>query len=306
MPRIKSKPVPLPLSEVVASLRSHMRVWNVLVKSRIMQANRLQSVVAGTIGYTAQLSDVERTRIFAEATRIIQAVEKGEDPPTPYLKPIILATQLGVNAFNEQITLVDAEMVKLAKRLPTRVTEWLEHPEQAGFGWKSLAKVVGECGDLADYATVAKMWKRMGCAPHTYQGRTQMAKTWRLGIGGIKLPAEEWDNYGYNPRRRAVTFVIGESLLKLNGDGPYRKRYIEARANVYLRHPEWKWTDCEKCEGSGRGLNGHGEILCETCGGVGRKCRPAHWHAMLLATKRLYRNLWRVWNRKEGVEEPTE
>jgi hypothetical protein len=149
-----------------------------------------------------------------------------------------------------------------------------------------LAIVVGECGDLANYANPAKLWRRMGCSPWVFNGKTLMGATWKSGKEG-KLPASEWELFGYSPRRRSISYLIGEGILRQNGSqearkayeiggvsyparlarlcGPYRARYDYAKNACAENHPDYKPLRC-------------------------------HLHGMLLGTKLLIKNLWIEWN----------
>lgn len=267
------------MNEVAAELQALQRQRAIVLKSRNMQANRLQAVIAGALGYHSGMAEKDRLKKFAEAASLIKAVAAGE-LELPY-KAIILAHLHGIGEFNGMKAALEKEMVKESKRLP--VAAWVQKPEQRGFGMLFLSIVIGETGDLANYANPAKVWARMGCAPHTHNGRTQMGATWRSGAGG-KLPAEEWESFGYSPRRRSIAYLIGEGIVKQNtvkqpGDGenavdadsdgaapgPYRQRYDEAKVRAKESHPDWTPKHC-------------------------------HLHAMLLATKLLLKNLWIEWN----------
>jgi len=233
----------------------------IYLKSRNMIANRLQAIVAGAQGYHAGMTDAERKKAFKEAGEFIKAVAKGE-VETPMRKLILvhLGSIDGLNAAKEDC---ERAMVKLAEQLP--VAAWVDHPDRRGFGLLFLAIVVGETGDLANYANPAKVWRRMGCAPWSFEGQTRMGATWKGGKEG-KLPKEEWGKFGYSPRRRSIAFLIGEGIVKQNGEGPYRARYDEAKAKVKEGHPDYSDLRC-------------------------------HRHGMLLATKRLLLELWVKWNR---------
>jgi len=76
-----------------------------------------------------------------------------------------------------------------------------------GFGAIGLALIVGEAGDLANYDGPAKLRKRFGLAP--FNGRA--GATWRR-LGGLNKA--QWEDLGYNPRRRSIMFVVVDSLLK--------------------------------------------------------------------------------------------
>jgi hypothetical protein len=63
-------------------------------------------------------------------------------------------------------------------------------------------------------------------------------------------------------------YVVGECLVKQN-NGPYRARYDEAKAaKLALESEEWPKLRC-------------------------------HLHGMLLAVKRLVRDLWKEWRAKK-------
>lgn len=294
---------PTPVAALCAELQRLQRERAVVMKSRIMQANRLQAVVAGTLGYSAGMTEKDRRRKFTEAAALIKAVAAGTAEPA--FAQVIRCSLVGISGpggFLDYQAALECSMTMLARRLP--VHAWARGPLRRGFGELNLAIVVGECGDLGGYANPGKLWRRMGCAPWSFGGKTAMGSTWRGGKEG-KLPAEEWGNYGYSPRRRSIAYLIGEGLVKQNflrnggagdscsdtatglagsaeagGDGagessgetesgaarpgPYRLRYDEAKARAKEAHPDWTPQRC-------------------------------HRHAMLLCTKRLLRDLWLAW-----------
>lgn len=255
------------------------RAW--YIKSRNMMANRLQATVAGTIGYSSGLDEKARQKKYAEATALIKRIVAGE--VTPEIRGIVLAATIAVNAYEQPKKDIEQDMKALAKQL--HVADWVEHEDQRGFGLPFLAVIVGETGDLFNYANPAKVWRRLGCAPHTFDGKTLMGASWRGGKHG-KLPAAEWEEFGYSPRRRSIAYLLGVALLKLNGkdsektlarkaengseprliDGPYKIRYEESRAVFAEKHPDYKPLRC-------------------------------HLHGMLLASKLLLKNLWIEWHK---------
>jgi len=287
-PKVDMKPRNL-LASLCLELQGLQRQRTVYIKSRIMVGNRLQALVAGTMGYSSGMKEAERRAVFSEAGKLIQRVVEGEEHA---MSSMILVHYTGISEFVRVQKELEKKMVARAKQLP--VAAWLEAPEQKGFGMQSLATVIGEAGDLNNYANPAKVWRRMGCAPWTFRGETKMGATWRSGKEG-KLPAEEWTNYGYSPRRRSLAYLIGEGLVKQNGEGPYRQRYDEAKARAAETHPGW--TCCSKCEGSGKTKKGS---KCSNCKGTGVVMKRCHLHGMLLATKLLFKNLWLEWTGAEN------
>jgi hypothetical protein len=265
--------VAVKVDEASRELQCLQRQRAVVLKSRNMQANRLQALVAGTLGYEINMAEADRKKKFTEAAGVIKKVAAGEEADTP-MRAIIEVTLVGIDAFNELKLALEKEMVKAVKALP--VIEWVERAEQRGFGPLFLAILIGETGDLMGYENPAKVWRRMGCAPWTFDpdpasGKgplTLMGATWRTGKYG-KLPKEEWEAFGYSPRRRSISYLIGEGIVKQNGEGPYRRHYDTVKVIAKANHPDWSDLRC-------------------------------HRHAMLLATKRLMLNLWVEWHRLWG------
>lgn len=126
-------------------------------------------------------------------------------------------------------------MIQLAKDLPAYA--WAKGVH--GFGEKALAVIVGEAGDLSNYANVGKLWRRLGLAPFKSDGVTKACSSWRK-FGG--LSADEWSDVGYSPRRLAEIYsVLTEPLFKLQSavGGPYRAVYDRRRAHTAQTHPDW-------------------------------------------------------------------
>lgn len=258
------------VAEICRELQNLERKYVISQRMRIMQENALVSVIARTLGYSSpkektkdddrEKEQKKRKEFFEKARKIIASVVKG-DIKHDYER-IITSSYAGINAFLHEEELLKQQQVSLASRLP--VSTWATATEQKGFGLHRLAVVIGETGDLADYPSPASVWKRMGCAPFTSDGDTRMGSAWKK-YGG--LCAEEWTEYGYCPRRRAITYIIGDLLMKGNKTGPYRRRFVEAKARAAEQHPDWTPMHCLR-------------------------------HANLLTAKLLLRELWNTWNGK--------
>lgn len=155
-----------------------------------------------------------------------------------------------------------------AKSLP--VYSWSKNIH--GFGELGLGQIVGECGDLSQYADWSKLWKRMGLA---------------VSADGMKaLKNARGTLVGYSPRRRAVMHCIGDAMIKKHG--PYREVYLarkiveqnKAMAEGLAIAPSAKIPDKRKEE-----YRSEGHI---------------HARAMRYMEKRLLRDLWTEWNRAEA------
>lgn len=271
------------IDQICAEIQRVQRAKVAFLKSRIMIENRLVATVAvSALDYAANLSEEDRKARFDKAREIIAEVRAGK---SDVCKDLIEATTISLDAFTKQVEGLDKELTAFAKCLPVAV--WINGGNCKGFGLLSLATVIGETGNLSNYANPAKVWRRLGLAPFQSGGKVQMGSTWRMKGG---LTSKEWEEYGYSPRRRSVVFVIGENIIKQNGDGPYRKRYDTVKAESAIKHPEW--TSHATCKGEGKTSTGR---KCAGCKGTGKVMLRCHRHAMLLATKMLIRDLWCAW-----------
>jgi len=161
-------------------------------------------------------------------------------------------------------------MVGLAQELPA--CEWFT--SVPGCGALGLAQIVGEAGDLADYATVARLWKRMGVGLVDGQRQRRVAGTTKeLKALGIAM--------GYCPRRRSVLFCLGDSMIKKQGE--YRE--------LYLARKQYEVATAEAA----------GLIVVPAAaipkGHTGEYRSEGHVHnrARRYMEKRMLRDLWRAW-----------
>ena len=236
------------------------KVWH--LKSRMMVENRLRAMVASHIGYHSGLAESDREKLFKQATAVLKAIGKGEATDYEDIRVVVLAIQPAIDGFSDAVKAIEKKMLKLVKQLP--VAAWVQDPQQRGFGLLSLATVIGEAGNLSNYANPGKLWKRLGCAPFEKGGVTQMGATWKSGKGPVKLHASDWEEFGYSPRRRSISYLIGENIVKQN-KSIYRERYDAKKEDFQAKRPETSKGHC-------------------------------HNHGMLLATKLMLKNLWVEWN----------
>lgn len=279
------------LEDRCEELRSLQRSREQVIKTKVAVNNRMTHLLAQSLGYNSFASEEERTKIWKEATKLAKGIvdehkamkrylarrerhpeERHEEFKMNYL--LHPMAQLVAHTFIPDVENCDAvkkffeqPMVAIARTLP--VHTWIQEPEQRGMSEMGLAILIGETGNLSNYPNPGKLWKRMGCAPHSKGGKTRMCSTWRVKCG---LTSEEWSEIGYSPRRRKVAFMIGENIVKANKKGSgnvYRDRYDAAKELFQEKHPDAPKGHCHK-------------------------------HGMLLATKLLLKNLWIEWHRVVG------
>ena len=171
---------------------------------------------------------------------------------------------------------VEIRLEDLAGQLP--VSSWWQAIR--GCNLLGLALIVGECPGwndqgLGDFATVSKLWKRMGLAVMPDGTRQR------------RIAGDAAIEHGFAPSRRAAMWTIGQSLFlaqsqrvdKETGEvkreaGPYRVIYDERKAYEIERD-------------------------------MGIKPCISHARAKRFMEKRLLRNLWRAWREARGHLEST-
>lgn len=162
---------------------------------------------------------------------------------------------VAIQPLDEAIKALEKDLIKLGRKSP--VAAWAK--DIAGLSDRFLALTIGEAGrPISDYRNPACLWKRMGMA--VIDGGRQRRVT-----GDAALV------HGYVPRRRALMWNIGESILKQqirkNEDGeryavgPYGQVYIDRRAHEVATKGE----------------------------------KYSHARAKRYMEKRLLRELWKAW-----------
>ncbi len=231
-----------------------------------MMDNAMRALVRRMLGWRWEISEAERSKINARAARIVSALQSGKplkdddqrigDAVRGDVMTVVAARTPLVAARDD----VESAMRKMAQSMPV----WAWGKDIAGFGPLGLAVIIGEAGDLSNYATVSRLWKRLGLA--VINGERQRKKA----------NAEDAIAHGYNPRRRAEIWAcVGDPLFKhqsgrvdketglvLRDPGPYRIIYDRAKAAFLER---------------------------------GTTKKHAHDHGMRLATKELIKDLWVAW-----------
>jgi len=167
----------------------------------------------------------------------------------------------------------EAILTKIVKELP--VYQFVE--DVPGFAALGLAMIIGEAGPLDNYSNPAKLWKRMGLA--VINGGRQR-----------RVAGAESIEHGYCPERRAVMFVIGDSMMKK------QNRYRALR-------DERKLIEREKAAAEGKTVAPAAKIpkeKAEQFMSEGHILNRANRYIQ----KRLLRDLWSYWRSKDDVKCP--
>lgn len=209
-----------------------------------------------------------------EINAVVTAMSK---VPAEVEKVVTIATiplQVALDALHPHKLQAEKELKKLAVQLPAHSFVEAVH----GFGTIGFAQIVGEAGDLANYANPAKLWKRFG-----------------LGLVGDQRQRKTTDaalaiEMGYNPKRRSVMFVIGDSLLKQSG--PYK--------DLYNARKQW---ETDKATAAGKIVLPAAKINKKNAA-TSMSMGHVHLRAKRYVEKRVLRDLWRVWVGQVGDVTP--
>lgn len=228
------------IENTINDIISIQRKRSALIKMINAQTSQIVSFITSQFGYHSFLEEDDRKKIWTKAEKVFSIIVKIEENnqkklknPEKIIKDIeipeeykqvienvfIVATaaNLGIEALKDQRKRYEVIMEGMVKTLPIHDYWTMEK----GCGSMGLAVLIGEIGNLSNYANPAKVWKRMGVA--VLDGIRQ---------GGLTKNSskEAWKYHGYNKKRRSVLWTIGDCLIKTNGkDGRYRKIYDERK-----------------------------------------------------------------------------
>lgn len=204
------------------------------IKQQVSAGNRACALIRRKLGWHLGLSESDRSSLEKRSRAILaQALTGKYRPNDPFYDDLVadleMVRQMLVPVRCAR-SAIEKQMRALARSLPVYGAFVAHVP---GFGDLGLAVVVGECGDLANYASKQKVWKRCGLAP--FKGKA--ASTWRRSGG---LTKEEWTALGYAPRRLGEIFgCVTGSLVKAKAKSRYGARYTARRAHTAIAHPDW-------------------------------------------------------------------
>lgn len=258
----------------VDAVRDLYRRAAFMTKNRIMMSNRTAAYVRlYHCGWRLDLPEKERDKITKEAARVVKEARAGRGDPTLVL--FVQCSDEGSAAYARYEAEAEKALAKAVRKLPGY--QFVKGVR--GFGDLSFGRIVGEAGPLHIFDNPAKLWKRMGLA--VVGGERQRKHT----------NAELALLHGYSPRRRSVSWVAFDSLLKgqlrrPKGDdddlvedavteaiGPYGEHYLRKRAEYAERAIAEEWPE------------------------KGRKMR-CHRMAARYAEKKLLKHLWRAWRQE--------
>lgn len=219
--------------------------------------------------YARQLWDIQAQRI-AVGNRVA-AMER--DGLGDYAEP----ARAIVKEYETIERSIDRELTKIARQ--HFMADWII--AQRGIGLPGFARILGVTGPLDRFPTVSKLWKYLGL--HVVDGhapKREKGVPWTHTDcqGGHLLTCKAdctTDHHpncvpngigtAYAPKGRVVCHQIGEAIVKVGGDGPYRAAYDHKKA--YYEAEREDWTQARR-----------------------------HNAAMRYAVKELIKNMWIEWH----------
>lgn len=212
--------------------------------------------------------------------RVDAAYKEATTDPTSDFGLMIAPYIGGIALFDARQALLEKDMVKLAKTLPAY--QWAKSVK--GLGDVSFATLVGECGDIGTYKSVAALWKRLGLA--VMSGKRQ-------GAPGEGASSQDWIDHGYSGKRRSVSWNARNGIIL--GMGQWRPLFGEdVRANDELTEYQKVFAERARYES---------EKLClpVTESDKGKESYKAHAvaRAFRYAEKRMLKHLFLAWRNGE-------
>jgi hypothetical protein len=228
-----------PLDEIVGDLILQCRIRKQVLRARTRLSNQLDAQERLITGVAKGGKAAKNTYVVSPHARA--AAE--------HVSPVLAEHMASLRNAQKPY---DKTIENLAKQLP--VHAWSK--DVRGCGPLLLGLIIGETGDLSNYANPAKVWKRMGLAVMP-DGKRQR-----------RVTGDEAIEHGYNADRRSLMFNLGECFIKVGGEtSPYRQLYDDRKAFELTRLPE-----------DAKGRQGW-----------------AHNRASRYAQKRFLVDLWKAW-----------
>ena len=249
---------------------------------------RVSARVVRAIGVAPDTGETARTIAWKRAEGIVRNAFAGKAPAeadaeiAAVLQWQLEAARRALEPISLFRTSIEKDMDATAAQLPG--LDIIEHTP--GFATRGLAVIVGEAGNLSNYSTERKLWRRLGLG--TAPGHEAHAySTWRR----IGLPNGEWEapsfpgeplRAGYAPARLGQIYgVVTIPLFMSKSKNKYGAVYDARRARTALTHPLGTAAECKA--DPNRWTKAHGDM-----------------DARRIMTKSLISDLWSEWRRSGG------
>lgn len=250
---------------VVAHVRHLYKQRNDIIRAHGNLTRQVISICRHSVGFNTFLPEKERAAAQKAGDALLAKLKAGSPEAAHVFDSAgFLLDVIEKSGFTKQKTFIEKKMATAAKVFG--MDEFIN--SVPGLSATMLCTIIGEAGDLANYGTKSRLWKRLGLA--VIDGVRQSKQS----DAGKAL------DHGYNPSRRAAVWNIGESVIKQQvravkneaGEntgsiaiGPLGKVYLDRKAEYTAKHPE-------------------------------KSKKHIHNDAKRYMEKRLIAQLWRAWN----------
>lgn len=225
--------------ETIASIKALYKQRNDIIRAHGNLTRQVTSICYHAAGFNTFLPEKERAAAMKAGNRLLAAL-KINDPAaeTVFDSAGYLLGVIERSEFDKQKHLVEKKMAVAVGSLD--MDFFIE--EVRGFSHTQLANIIGEAGDIANYGTVSRLWKRMGLA--VIDGVRQSKQTDKSNAL----------DHGYNPSRRSAMWNIGETIIKAqvrnikdedgnktdesSAIGYLGQVYLDRKKDYAARHPE--------------------------------------------------------------------
>lgn len=265
------------LSHTIAALQELQFRRTTYIREVNALNNRVRAMIRRALGWQWDMPEKEREALNKRAIKLHGLIEAGKPVPEEdaavggaMMADVLVFANARAPLDAARLT-VEKEMRKMARSLPVWKS-WAEGVR--GLGDLGMAVIVAEAGDIGSYATVSRVWKRLGLA--VIDGERQQKKS----------DPDAAAAHGYNPRRRAEMYaVIADPLFRgqwrgaqedgtpAGPIGPYGEVYAREKAKAL---PRVEATKELPAKDRWNGMR-------------------VERHARRLMTKALLLDLWRVW-----------
>lgn len=250
----------------IARIKTLYKQRNDIIRAHGNLTRQVTSICYHAVGFNTFLPEKQRAAAMKAGNRLLADLKAGNlEAAIVFDSAGYLLHVIDQSGFDKQKRIIEKKMEKAVASLG--MEDFIA--SVSGFSSVQLANIIGEAGDIANYGTVSRLWKRMGMA--VIDGVRQSKQSDK----GKAL------DHGYNPSRRSAMWNIGETLIKAQirsakddaGEKTGESIAIGPLGQVYLdRKKYYAALHLEKTK--------------------------AHIHndAKRYMEKRLLKMLWRAWN----------
>lgn len=226
-------------ADTIAHIKSLYKQRNDIIRAHGNLTRQVTSICYHAVGYNTFLPEKQRTAAMKAGNLLLADLRAGNSEAAIVFDSAgFLLNVIEQSGFDKQKHIIEKKMAAAVASLD--IEAFIS--DVRGFSPTQLANIVGEAGDIANYGTVSRLWKRMGMA--VIDGVRQSKQTDK----GKAL------DHGYNPSRRSAMWNIGETIIKAqvrshkdeDGEktgesyslGYLGQVYLDRKADYAARHPE--------------------------------------------------------------------